>query len=102
MSPRGRARIAPRCSEPSAGPAPAPSLRRAEGVLLLAVAGRSRPRRRIGLRALGATILLLDPGVDLLAVHLDFRWRLDAQLDLSGANLEHGNLHRITDPDVLS
>jgi len=35
-------------------------------------------------------------------VHLDLRWRLDAELDLTGADFEYGDLHRITDPNVLS
>src|SRR5258706_16091508 len=51
---------------------------------------------------LRATVLLLDPGIDLLTVHLDLRWSLDAQLDLAGSHLEHRDLDRIPDPDVLA
>src|SRR6476646_9983669 len=36
-----------------------------------------------------ATVLLLDPGIDLFAVHLDLRRSLDAKLDLAGAHFQH-------------
>ena len=50
----------------------------------------------------GVLLLLLDAGVDLFAVHLHLGRRLDSQLDLPRADLEHGDFHGIADPDVLS
>jgi hypothetical protein len=34
-------------------------------------------------------------------MHLHFGWSLDAQLDLTGADFQHGDLDRVSDPDVL-
>src|SRR5437870_826214 len=58
--------------------------------------------RRVGLPALRPAILFLNPGVDLFAMHLHFGRGFDAELHLARANLEHGDLHRIPDPNVLS
>jgi len=52
--------------------------------------------------ALGSACFLLDPRVDFFTVNLDLRWRLDPELHLAGADLEHGDLDRVTDPDVLA
>jgi len=56
----------------------------------------------LALRLLGSACFLLDPRVDFFTVNLDLRWRLDPELDLAGADLEHGDLDRVTDPDVLA
>src|SRR2546425_12856602 len=54
------------------------------------------------LRFLGAPSFLLDPCVDFLTVDLDLRWRFDAEFHLAGTHLEHGDLDRVADPDVLA
>src|SRR4029077_554831 len=49
-----------------------------------------------------ARVLFLDAAIDLFPMDLDLGGRLDAELHLTRAHLEHGDLHRITDPDVLA
>src|SRR5512138_3371897 len=60
-----------------------------------AVAGR-------GLLPRGTTVLLLDAGVDLFAMHLHLGRSFDPELHLTRADFEHGDLHRVSDPDVLA
>src|SRR5690348_15057344 len=91
MTPRGSA-CGVRADGPHGG-------RTGRGCLLLAGLLAARGRTLSGG---SSTILLLDAGVDLLAVHLHLGRRLDAELHLPRAHFEHGDLHRITDPDVLS
>jgi len=50
----------------------------------------------------GPSVFFLDARVDFLAVHLHLGRCLDAELHLTGSNLEHGDLHGITDSNVLS
>jgi len=52
--------------------------------------------------ALRAPIFFLDAGIDLFAMHLYFGRSLDAELDLARPHLKHGDLHRITDPNVFA
>jgi len=52
--------------------------------------------------ALRAAIFFLDSGIDLFTVHFHLGWRLDTKLDLAGTHLEHGDLDRITDSNVLA
>src|SRR2546428_640152 len=54
------------------------------------------------LRFLGAPGFLLDPCVDFLTVNLDLRGRFDSELYLTGADLEHRDLDRVSDPDVFA
>ncbi len=54
------------------------------------------------LAALSAPILFLNPRVDLLTVDLDLGRGLDPQFALPVADLQDGDLDRITNPDVFS
>src|SRR5262245_66682463 len=76
--------------------------RQRASIVLSSSAGRGASGARFRFAVLRPAILLLDPGIDLLAMHLDLWWSLDSQLHLAGADLEHGDLDRITDPDVLA
>src|SRR5262245_24038609 len=98
--------IAPRRPRPPAARSDPPSCQAGlasplrSGAFSLPFRAFRRACRR--LPALRPAILFLDPGVDLFPMHLDFRWCLDAELDLSGRALENFNLHRVPDPYVLS
>src|SRR5262249_43526923 len=73
--------------------------RREVDALLLPRIGTGRRRTLLRRRL---AVLLLDARVDLLAVHLHLGRRLDAELHLSRAHLEDGDLHGVPDSDVLS
>jgi hypothetical protein len=82
--------------------APEPALvREASLTASLRLVRWTRAGRAFRPTTLRASILFLDAGIDLFAMDLDFRWGVDAELDLSGSHLEHGDLDRITDPNVL-
>src|SRR5262245_8229023 len=75
---------------------------RCGSVRIGSLAGRRASPPPLRLPLLRPPILLLDAGVDLLAVHLDLGWSLDTELHLSGSHLEHGDLDRIPDSDVFA
>jgi hypothetical protein len=50
----------------------------------------------------GCAILFLDAGIDLFPMNLDLGRGFDPELHLTRSNFEHGDLHRIADPNVLS
>jgi hypothetical protein len=86
---------------------PSAALRgRASGVFdFEAAAGAPRSAFLLGVargRAMGSTVFFLDAGIDLFPVHLDLRRSFDAELHLTRTHFEYGDLHRISDPDVLS
>src|SRR5262245_8362928 len=67
---------------------------------LVAGLGGRRAFAAFRLPALGPATLLLDARIDFLAMHLDFGRGVDSQFDLARANLEHGDLDRVPDPNV--
>src|SRR5258706_16305826 len=73
----------------------------AASVLLFGFATRRGFRSAFGDLPCSA-IFFLDAGIDLFPMDLDLGWRFDPELHLTGSNFEHGDLHRVADPDVLS
>ncbi len=59
-------------------------------------------RKVLGRSGRCSAVLLLDGRVDLPAVNLDLRRRLDPQLDLVALDVDHGDLDLVADHDALA
>jgi hypothetical protein len=72
----------------------------AASVLLLGIATRRGFCSAFGESC--SAVFFLDAGIDLFPMDLDLGWGFDPELHLTGSNFEHGDLHRVADPNVLS